>query len=108
MGTSILMLLMLVALPWVAIGFQDEIISHVNFGAFLTPQGEIVNSGSTWIHTFEIDELLGDPIPPGIRTPWRPSMMGCTEITRASMEGIQSQSMNVTLGDVQKTGYDHL
>ena len=30
----------------------------MNFGAFLTPQGEIVNSGSIWTHTFLVDELF--------------------------------------------------
>ena len=102
MGTGILVLLTILVSPWRVSGFQDEVVSHVNFGTFLTPQGEVVNSGSTWIHTFEIDELLEDPIPAGIRMQWRPSMMGCTEVSDHAFGEVQIKHQNVSLGDVQR------
>ena len=47
------------------------IISNVNFGAFMTPIDRIINSGSTWTHTYQIEGLTENPIPLQIegRTP---------------------------------------
>ena len=43
------------------------IISNVNFGAFMTPINRIINSGSTWTHTYQIEGLTENPIPPELR-----------------------------------------
>ena len=101
MGTGITVFVLLLAFSCRVIGFQEDVISNVNFGTFLTPQGEVVNSGSTWVHTFEIDELLGDPIPAGIRAPWRPSMMECGQISENAFAGIRRRHQNISMGDVQ-------
>ena len=101
MGTGIPVLALLLAFSRGVLGFQEDVISNVNFGTFLTPQGEVVNSGSTWVHTFEIDELLGDPIPAGIRTPWTPSMMECGQISENAFAGIKRRHENISMGDVQ-------
>ena len=53
-------------LPGRAKGYAD-VISNINFGAFLIPQEILINSGSTWEHTFQIDGLFTDPIPQQIR-----------------------------------------
>ena len=38
------------------------IISNVNFGAFMTPINRIINSASTWMHTYQIEGLTEDPM----------------------------------------------
>ena len=58
-------------------------IMNVNFGAFLTPQGDIVNSGSTWTHTFQIENVIFDPIPPTLRSNSSLTYKGCSELVRA-------------------------
>ena len=68
------------------LGQEKELISNVNFGTFLTSMGEIVNSGSTWTHTFIIDELFEDPIPKNIRENISLSSEGCTVIAAAFTE----------------------
>ena len=59
---------------------REDVISNVNFGSFLTPQGQIVNSGSSWTHTFQLEGLLIDPIPPSLRENSTLTYNGCKEI----------------------------
>ena len=80
---------------------KKEIILNVNFGAFVTPQEEIVNSRSTWTHTFMVHELFKDLIHLQLREWWMIPWTGCIEIGRSFSEqsGIHQ---NVSAKDAQR------
>ena len=59
------------------------IISNVNFGAFMTPINRIINSGSTWTHTYQIEGLTEYPIPPELRKNTTLTYEACLGIARS-------------------------
>ena len=59
------------------------IISNVNFGAFMTPIDRIINSGSTWMHTYQIEGLTENPIPPKLRKNTTLTYEACLGIARS-------------------------
>ena len=59
---------------------REDVISNVNFGSFLTPQGQIVNSGSSWTHIFQLEGLFNDPIPLSLRENSMLTYNECKEI----------------------------
>lgn len=82
---------------------EKLMISNVNFGTFLTPQHQIVNSGSTWTHTFIVDDVLDDPIPPALRRDFIGTWEGCAEIARAFAENtkINGDRLNISFDTVR-------
>ena len=46
---------------------QPPVRSNVNFGTALVPEDILVNSGSIWHHTFQIENVFEDPIPEKLR-----------------------------------------
>ena len=42
-------------------------ISNVNFGTFMVPRDVIINSGSSWMHTFYIQDVFDDPLPTNVK-----------------------------------------
>ena len=82
--------LLLLAVNWPLIVGGDAlelnrrgIISNVNFGAFMTPINRIINSGSTWTHTYQIEGLTENPIPPELRKNTTLTYEACLEIARS-------------------------
>ena len=62
---------------------KKGIISNANFGAFMTPIDRIINSGSTWTHTYQIEGLTEDPIPPELRKNTTLTYEACLGIARS-------------------------
>ena len=49
----------------------------------MTPIDRIINSGSTWTHTYQIEGLTENPIPPELRKNTTLTYEACLEIARS-------------------------
>ena len=87
------------------LGQEGELISNVNFGSFLTYTKDVVNSGSTWTHTFLIEELFEDPIPKNVRADITLSDEGCLAVANAFTERsrLRENGVNVSIDRIRET-----
>ena len=49
----------------------------------MTPIDRIINSGSTWLHTYQIEGLTENPIPPKLRKNTTLTYEACLGIARS-------------------------
>ena len=56
------------------------VITNPNFGSALVPVGKLINSGSVWIHSFQIMDPFVDVIPAALREDMTSAHRGCEEI----------------------------
>lgn len=57
-----------------------SVIVNANFGSALIPMEKLINSGSIWHHSFQIENLFWDPIPLNVRKSANLIYQGCTSI----------------------------
>ena len=65
--------------------------SNVNFGTALVPEDILVNSGSIWHHTFQIENVFEDPIPEKLRAETNLMYNECQTSTTSALELAKSE-----------------
>lgn len=81
-------------------GTAPTSISNVNFGTFLIPEDELVNSGSTWVHTFQIEGITLDPIPGEMKKNITWVYEGCRDMALTAI-GIRESSQHTSTSETQ-------
>ena len=87
---------------------QPPVRSHVNFGTALIPEDILVNSGSIWHHTFQIQNVFEDPIPPKLREESDLTFHECQANTASAIELVKLDKVisNSTLSQFKQVTND--
>ena len=73
---------------------EPDVISSVNFGVFMIPIGKVINSGSTWIHTYQIEDLGHDPVPKSVRENSTLTYEGCSRMVKLMLQTTFEKSLH--------------